>query len=106
MFPLAGVCLSIEVDRGIPMKNIALQVAAISVMLAGSASAADMRMPVKAPAPVAVAAYSWTGCYVGGGGGYGMYDQDSQLRITGGAALGVRNDNGGRGWFGTVQVGC
>jgi outer membrane immunogenic protein len=89
------------------MKKLALT--AIGLLIAGSASAADLRrpapVPYKAPAPVAVA-YNWTGCYVGAGGGYGMYDQDSQLRITGGAALGLSNDNGGRGWFGTVQVGC
>jgi outer membrane immunogenic protein len=89
------------------MKNIALQVAAISLLLAGSASAADLRrpLPVKAPAPVMVAAYSWTGCYVGAGGGYGMYDQESIL-IFNNAPVGLSNDNGGRGWFGTVQVGC
>ena len=68
--------LSIEVDRGIQMKKIAL--IAASFALAGTASAADLRrpMPVKAPAPVAVAAYSWTGCYVGAGGGYGMWNQE------------------------------
>jgi outer membrane immunogenic protein len=37
--------------------------AALAVL--GSASAADLRMPVKAPPPV-VAAFSWTGCYAGG----------------------------------------
>jgi outer membrane immunogenic protein len=88
------------------MKKLALQVAAISLALAGTASAADLRRPpVKAPAPVPVAAYNWTGCYVGGGGGYGMYDQESQA-IVANAPFGVKNDNGGRGWFGTVQVGC
>src|SRR5262245_16765722 len=87
------------------MKKLAL--AAISLALVGSASAADLRMPVKAaPAPVAVAAYSWTGCYVGAGGGYGMWNQDTQAYIAPGVAIGGANDNGGRGWFGTVQVGC
>ena len=57
------------------MKKLALHVAAISLLLAGSAAAADLRRPapVKAPAPVPVAAYNWTGCYVGAGGGYGMW---------------------------------
>src|SRR5262245_20378278 len=90
-------------------KNLALQVAAISFALAGTAAAADLRrpVPVKAPAPVpVVAVYNWTGCYVGGGGGYGMFSQESQLLNAGGAHLGVSNDNSGRGWFGTVQVGC
>jgi outer membrane immunogenic protein len=87
------------------MKKLALT--AISLLIAGSASAADLRrpMPVKAgPAPVAVASYNWTGCYVGGGGGYGMFDQKSQY--IDGAPVGQSNDNGGRGWFGTVQIGC
>ena len=62
------------------MKKLALQVAALSLALAGTASAADLRrpMPVRRPRPWRVAAYSWTGCYVGAGGGYGMCDQESQ----------------------------
>ena len=89
------------------MKKFALQVAALSLALAGTASAADLRrpMPVKAPAPVRVAAYSWTGCYVGAGGGYGMCDQESTA-CSRQRSLWQSNDNGGRGWFGTVQVGC
>ena len=87
------------------MKKLALHVAASSILLAGAASAADIRMPVKAPPRAPVAVYSWTGCYVGAGGGYGMFDQESQL-FAGGAPLGFANDNGGRGWFGTVQAGC
>ena len=87
------------------MKKLALHVAAITVLLAGAASAADIRMPVKAPAPVPVAVYNWTGCYVGAGGGYGMFDQESRPFV-GGAPFASHNDNGGRGWFGTVLVGC
>ena len=89
------------------MKKLALQVAALSVALAGTASAADLRrpLPVKAPAPVVVAAYNWTGCYVGAGGGYGMWNQREQY-IDNGVLFGIPNDNSGRGWFGTVQVGC
>ena len=61
------------------MKSFALPVAAFSTLLAGAASAADMRMPVKAPPPApVVAVYNWTGCYVGAGGGYGMFDQESR----------------------------
>ncbi|RAI43308.1 outer membrane protein [Rhodoplanes roseus] len=39
-------------------------VAAIAIV--GTATAADMRMPVKAPPPVIAPAFSWTGCYIGG----------------------------------------
>jgi hypothetical protein len=87
------------------MKALALHVAAVSALFAGAASAADIRMPVKAPPPAPVAVYSWTGCYVGAGGGYGMFNQEA-LFINGGVPLGLSNDVGGRGWFGTVQVGC
>ena len=53
-----------------------------------------------------VAVYSWTGCYVGAGGGYGMFESGDPVSSAGGVPFGWRNDNGGRGWFGTVQVGC
>jgi opacity protein-like surface antigen len=87
------------------MKSVAVHSAAISLLMVGAASAADIRMPVKAPPRAPVAVFSWTGCYVGAGGGYGMFVQ----RTTGtnnGVANTTPYDNGGRGWFGTVQVGC
>src|SRR5262245_17046371 len=86
-------------------KKLALPVAAITALLAGGASAADMRMPVKAPPPAPVAVFSWTGCYVGAGGGYGMWNQRATFVDTG-VPVGVPADVGGRGWFGTVQLGC
>jgi outer membrane immunogenic protein len=79
--------------------------ATLTILTVAPATAADMRMPVKAPPPVAATAYNWTGCYVGGGGGYGMWNQGSQFYDTG-VPFGRPNDNGGRGWFGTVQIGC
>jgi outer membrane immunogenic protein len=48
--------------------------ATLIALTAAPATAADMRMPVKAPpAPPPVAAYNWTGFYIGGhaGGGFG-----------------------------------
>ena len=89
------------------MKKLAA-VTAITFLAVGAASAADMRaapLPSRAPAPVAVVTYNWTGCYIGAGGGYGMYDQETQYLVDG-FPTGVAVDNGGRGWFGTVQVGC
>jgi outer membrane immunogenic protein len=56
--------------------KILLASVAIGAILTGSAAAADMRMPVKAPpAPVPVA-YNWTGFYIGAhvGGGFGTKD--------------------------------
>ena len=61
----------------------------------------------KAPPPVAPLV-NWTGCYVGGGGGYGLWNQDNTTFIDGPP----RTQNvdtsttGGRGYFGTVQGGC
>jgi outer membrane immunogenic protein len=75
------------------------------MVLPTAAMAADM--PMKAPPPPAPV-YSWTGCYVGGGGGYGMWNQDITPLdpLSPASAIGVKTTAGGRGWFGTVQVGC
>jgi hypothetical protein len=85
------------------MKTLAILTTAIGLLLAGSAGAADIRMPVKAPPPAPVAVYNWTGCYVGAGGGYGMFDQRQRLTNP---PQSQAWDNGGIGWFATVQVGC
>jgi opacity protein-like surface antigen len=93
------------------MKN-ALKTGALIVgamLIAGSAMAADMSakpapMLMKAPpAPVA----TWTGCYIGGGGGYGMFNQDQFVETDPGhVPTGLSVTTGGRGWFGTVGAGC
>ena len=52
--------------------------AALTLSMGVIAHAADMRRPaLKAlpPAPI----YSWTGCYVGIGGGYGLYNEELAL---------------------------
>jgi outer membrane immunogenic protein len=84
------------------MKSI-LMVSSIGLALAsGSAFAADM--PLKAPyAP----APSWTGCYVDGGGGYGLWKQDVyEESYPGLTQFGAQTTNGGGGWFGTAGLGC
>jgi outer membrane immunogenic protein len=96
------------------MKKIVVALSALAAFT-GSAIAADMapRSYSKA-APMPVAMTSWTGCYVGGGGG-GAYvkndhnDFSNSLALTGfapGTALGPNLSSGADGWFGTVQVGC
>ena len=80
-----------------------------ALAVAGPAVAADLpaRPPVKAPPAVAPIGYNWTGCYVQGGGGYGLFNQDSfTVDDDTGAATSQRVTNGGRGWFGTVGGGC
>ncbi len=47
-------------------------------------------------------AYTWTGCYINGGAGYGMWEQDNYSQTT---PL-VTGSIGGEGWVATVGVGC
>jgi outer membrane immunogenic protein len=89
------------------MKKILLSMA-VTAGFAGSAIAADL--PVKArpmaPAPM-MAVTNWTGCYVGAGGGYGMFVQRHRtVDLQGVPVTALETDTGGKGWFGTVQVGC
>ena len=85
------------------MKKLAIAITAVAAFT-GSAVAADMQVKAQPYAPPVVTAYNWTGCYVGAGGGYGMYNQDvsdpNSSSSSGTVTL------GGRGWFGTGQVGC
>ncbi|RTL49689.1 MAG: autotransporter domain-containing protein [Bradyrhizobiaceae bacterium] len=84
------------------MKKIFLGSVAL-MALAASAQAADLprKAYTKAPAPTPV--YNWTGFYLSGGGGYGMWAADQQTTGTGFGLLPIRT--GGRGFFGTVGGG-
>ncbi len=81
----------------------------IAFAACGLAHAADMAPPApvyfKAPPPPV---YNWTGCYINGGGGYGMWNQDHYAEY--GPApfdpFSVTYTNGGRGWLGTIGGGC
>jgi outer membrane immunogenic protein len=58
------------------MKKMLLAGTALLTFLSGSAMAADLSRPTPAPAPVyskapMIPAFSWTGFYIGGDGGYG-----------------------------------
>jgi outer membrane immunogenic protein len=74
-------------------------------LLSGSALAADLPVApqpaYKAPAVVAPA-YNWSGFYLNAGGGYGMWNADTQLFLPSGACFAcVVNTFGGRGYLGT-----
>jgi outer membrane immunogenic protein len=94
------------------MKKLVLALTALAAFT-GSASAADLaaRPYTKAPAPAPV--YSWTGFYIFGGAGGGLWDADSNAKSTGvpagfgpaGTSLTRDQRLGGDGWFGTVGVG-
>jgi outer membrane immunogenic protein len=88
------------------MKRLVLALTAVAAFT-GSASAADLaaRPYTKAPAPVAPA-YNWTGFYIFGGGGGGLWAADQNVQTTGTAVpLTINQRQGGSGWFGTVGLG-
>jgi outer membrane immunogenic protein len=88
------------------MKKIALALTALAA-LTGTASAADLAArPYAKAAPMAVAP-SWTGFWISGGAGGGIWDADTGTRnnVTGATILGVNQKQGGDGWFGTVGAG-
>jgi outer membrane immunogenic protein len=78
------------------MKTKVLAIAILATMAAyGSANAADLPPPppvYKAPPPPA---YTWTGCYVGGGAGYGWWNQNSFVQV-GGAPVTASITTGGK----------
>jgi outer membrane immunogenic protein len=88
------------------MKKLVLALTAVAAFT-GSASAADLaaRPYTKAPPPVAPA-YNWTGFYIFGGGGGGIWDADTFTSVTAtGVPLSIHQRQGGDGWFGTVGAG-
>jgi outer membrane immunogenic protein len=87
-------------------KILSLLAAAFSLGFAQAASAADM--PAKAPvykAPPA-AAINWTGFYINGGYGYGVWSADTTTQFTGGpCVVCVNQEQGGKGWLGVIGLG-
>src|SRR5947209_20254761 len=90
------------------MNKILLTAAALTALIASPAFSADLRAPAYKAPPAAAPVYTWTGCYVGGGGGYGMWNQDITHLVPFSPATvqSVETTAGGRGWFGTAQIGC
>jgi outer membrane immunogenic protein len=94
--------------KSFDVKSLAVACIAVFALTCGSALAADMsvkaRPVVVAPAPVP----TWTGCYVNGGFGYGMFNNDHYGEFS--DELGVpqtdTTTSGGRGWLGAVGAGC
>src|SRR3954447_25161254 len=87
------------------MKKFGLALAVMAAFT-GSAIGADMdpRAYSKAPAPM-MAAPSWTGFYLFGGAGGGLWAADSNVQTLAGVDLTRDKRLGGSGWFGTVGAG-
>jgi len=88
------------------MKKLVIALTALAAFT-GSALAADLapRPYTKAPAPMPVAP-SWTGFYIFGGAGGGIWDADSNAVFqTTNVPRTVDQRFGGDGWYGTVGAG-
>jgi outer membrane immunogenic protein len=85
------------------MKKFLLGTAAL-IALGATANAADLPARVYTKAPVVAPVLNWSGFYIGGGFGYGMWDADQHL-VQSGIPAGLDQRFGGRGWFGTVSGG-
>lgn len=87
------------------MKRIRMGFVSALVLAPLSAQAADM--PVKAPAAPAPV-YSWSGCSIDGGVGWGMWNQQHSTNTLFGGVPGttISQTDGGNGWLGRVGVGC
>jgi outer membrane immunogenic protein len=97
-----GANLIIEDNQ---MKKILLALTAVAA-LTGSAYAADLPARTYTKAPPPMAALSWTGFYIFGGGGGGIWDADSHAQTSpGGVPLTIDQRVGGDGYFGTVGAG-
>jgi outer membrane immunogenic protein len=83
-----------------------------SVLLAAplsAASAADMPYKVPSYAPPPAPVYSWTGCYIDAGAGYGFWNQDHHTSFPvpiNGINSTVTTTDGGNGWLGRFGGGC
>lgn len=88
------------------MKKILLALSAVAAMT-GSASAADLAARPYVKAPMAAPVANWTGFYVFGGGGGGVWDANTGTQVTGTGVpiLPLNVKQGGDGWFGTVGAG-
>jgi len=88
------------------MKKLVITLTALAAF-SGSAFAADMApAPAYKAAPPIVVAPSWTGFYIFGGFGGGLWDADNHsLETPTGTTLTQDQRLGGSGWLGTVGAG-
>jgi outer membrane immunogenic protein len=92
------------------MKKLALALAAYAAFV-GQAAAADMAVKARPAPPPPPPVANWTGCYIAGSVGYGLYDNETTNRfrdpVTGTVSVsGANVDVGGRGWLAGGGGGC
>jgi outer membrane immunogenic protein len=96
-----------KISLGFEMKKLALALTALAAFT-GSAVAADLpAAPAYTKAPAAVGTPSWTGFYIFGGAGGGVWDANTGVSstATGACVACITNRQGGDGWFGTAGAG-
>jgi outer membrane immunogenic protein len=80
------------------------------IALIGSAltSCPALAADIAVKTPYYPPSYTWTGCYIDAGGGYGMWNQDHTSSTTFGGVPGttIENTAGGQGWLGRFGGGC
>src|SRR3984893_6182163 len=88
------------------MKKLVLALSAVAAFT-GSALAADLPARTYSKAPMMAPVYNWTGFYIFGGAGGGLWDADSNVQTTVPPLGAITRDQrlGGDGWFGTVGIG-
>jgi outer membrane immunogenic protein len=87
------------------MKKLLLALSAVAAFT-GSALAADLPARTYTKAPEAAPVSSWTGFYIFGGGGGGVWDAKSNITESGTPPTVLRDTKlGGDGFFGTVGAG-
>jgi outer membrane immunogenic protein len=86
------------------MKKLAIALLAAAAF-SGSAVAADLPARTYTKAPPMAPVYSWTGFYIFGGGGYGIWDANQDTRNVAGTPLTIQRKSGGDGFLGTVGAG-
>jgi len=89
---------------GVYMNRLLLSGIAFGLIAASPTVAADMRVkaPVMPPMPV----FSWTGCYLDAGVGYGLWNQDHDVTFVNSGVTNLETTDGGRGWLGRFGGGC
>jgi outer membrane immunogenic protein len=87
------------------MKKVLLALTAVAAFT-GSAFAADLAPRPYSKAPVMAApVYNWTGFYIFGGGGYGLFESEDYAKDGPNTILTNTNRMGGSGYYGTVGAG-